>query len=541
MDFLQKSIYEYEKEVEFLLKYQIKDVNNPDFGGYYNKEQGIIPQNGGAAAAKPIAVYFCPASKYYKNPQVLDCADGLVQHLLNHLHEDGTVDYFSCNFHSAPDTGFVTLSLAKAAKLIKAENEQEEAFKSKLYKALQQMGEGMIHNGFHTPNHRWVISAALALVNTLMPNQKYLDRINEYLAEEIDCNEDGEYTERSAGGYNEINNRALLLLAQELGKTEYLEYVERNLELMLAFYHSDFSIFTENSTRQDKGTKVYADRYVYQYMLCGAARGNQRLRSIGVTLLQSCIDGGRPFPLAVEDLMLFPEAFENLPKAADKDIFTVNRHLKDSGLLRLSKAGMNLWAVENQPSFLFLKAGDIDFYIKGGISFFNCRHLTFTDMEEKNGSYHLQYEGKGHYYKPFGEYKGTTDWEVIGHHARETTGHQFVKVSLVIIPEDEGYKLDIATEGCPDSTIRFEIGMMPNVLVRGEGYRIAANAGGNLIADKGDVTLFDGRGQVSIGPAFAANDITQGLVGAVPPSQHRFNVFFNDTTNFKRTLFIRAI
>ena len=50
----------------------------------------------------------------------------------------------------------------------------------------------------------------------------------------------GEYAERSAGGYNEINNRALLILAQDLGKTELLEYVRRNLEMMPVFYHTDF-------------------------------------------------------------------------------------------------------------------------------------------------------------------------------------------------------------------------------------------------------------------------------------------------------------
>ena len=69
----------------------------------------------------------------------------------------------------------------------------------------------------------------------------------------------------------QINNRALLILAQDLGKTELLEYVRRNLEMMPVFYHTDFSIFTENSRRQDKGTAPYAEKYAYQYLLCGHA------------------------------------------------------------------------------------------------------------------------------------------------------------------------------------------------------------------------------------------------------------------------------
>ena len=121
MDLLQRSVAEYEKEFEMLEKYQITDPQDPDFGGYYNKDFGVVAQNCGSAAAKPMTLYFCPQSRYYKDPRALACADGLVQHLLNHLHPDGTMDYYSCNFHSAPDTAFVTLALAKPAKLVKAE------------------------------------------------------------------------------------------------------------------------------------------------------------------------------------------------------------------------------------------------------------------------------------------------------------------------------------------------------------------------------------------------------------------------------------
>ena len=400
MDLLQRSVAEYEKEFEMLEKYQITDPQDPDFGGYYNKDFGVVAQNCGSAAAKPMTLYFCPQSRYYKDPRALACADGLVQHLLNHLHPDGTMDYYSCNFHSAPDTAFVTLALAKPAKLVKAETPEEKAFQKKLFLVLRRMGDGMVEEGFHTPNHRWVISAALALLNTLMPDERYVARIDQYLAEHIDCNEDGEYAERSAGGYNEINNRALLILAQDLGKTELLEYVRRNLEMMPVFYHTDFSIFTENSRRQDKGTAPYAEKYAYQYLLCGHALHDEALRAIGTAQLEACIRCGRPFPLAAEDLMLFPEAFQNLPAPAGPELFEVDRLLKGSGLLRLSRGGLNLWAVERQPAFLFLKKGGIDFYIKGGISFFNCRHLLMENIRPCGDGYEMEYEGTGQYYQP---------------------------------------------------------------------------------------------------------------------------------------------
>lgn len=540
MDFLQRSVREYEKEFETILKYQIKDREDPNFGGYYNKEFGLVAENCGSAAAKPLALYFCPQSLYYKDLRTLACAEGLIQHLIDHLHSDGTVDYFACNFHSAPDTAFVVLALAKAAKLVVAATQEEKVFQEKLFHLLRRMGEGLVTEGFHTPNHRWVISAALSLINTLMPDVRYTDRIEQYLAEQIDCNADGEFAERSAGGYNEINNRALLIIAQELGKTELLEYVRRNLEMMSVFYHTDFSIFTENSKRQDKGTVPFAEKYAYQYLLCGYMLKEEALRSAGVALLEDCVQNGRPFPLAVEDLMLFPEAFCNLPAPAGKELFQINRLLKESGLLRLSRAGLNLWAVEQQPALLFLKKGNIDFYIKGGISFFNCRHLLMENIRPCADGYEMEFEGRGQYHQPFGEYQGTNDWWKMDQSKRRVTGQVSIKVKVTITPVADGFEIRVQTSGCPASTIRFEFGIMPNVLIKGDGFRIPAAAGGTLIAEKGELLLFDGKDTVSIGPAFAANDVVKGLFGAVPASENRFNVYFNDVTNFDRRFSIHV-
>ncbi|MFQ8831689.1 MAG: hypothetical protein ACLR7U_01495 [Ruthenibacterium lactatiformans] len=104
-----------------------------------------------------------------------------------------------------------------------------------------------------------------------------------------------------------------------------------------------------------------------------------------------------------------------------------------------------------------------------------------------------------------------------------------------------GRRFDIRqTWGCPASTIRFEFGILPNVLIRGEGYRIPANAGGSLVAAKGELELFDGKDTVSVGPGFAVNDVIKGLFGAVPASEDRFNLYFNDVTNFDRRFSIRV-
>ena len=179
MDLLQRSVAEYEKEFEMLEKYQITDPQDPDFGGYYNKDFGVVAQNCGSAAAKPMTLYFCPQSRYYKDPRALACADGLVQHLLGPpapRRHDGLLflQFSLCAGHSVCHTG---AGKARQA-LVKAETPGEKAFQKKLFLVLRRMGDGMVEEGFHTPNHRWVISAALALLNTLMPDERYVARID---------------------------------------------------------------------------------------------------------------------------------------------------------------------------------------------------------------------------------------------------------------------------------------------------------------------------------------------------------------------------
>ena len=55
------------------------------------------------------------------------------------------------------------------------------------------------------------------------------------------------------------------------------------------------------------------------------------------------------------------------------------------------------------------------FYIKGGISFFNCRHLLMENIRPCGDGYEMEYEGTGQYYQPFGEYQGTNDWWEMDH------------------------------------------------------------------------------------------------------------------------------
>jgi hypothetical protein len=261
--------------VELLLENLIQDPNSDHFGGFINREDGLVhPGSGTGALLTLVPLYLNPDSRYYMNEKIYSFILLILDYLERIQRPDGTFDLLITNFYSSPDTGFIVHNLARTYKVMDMYADSDMCVaKEKLYNIIKKAGQGMVTGGFHTPNHRWVVSAALMMAYNITKEESFRETVEQYLREGIDCDENGEYTERSPGIYNAVNDNALIILAEEMQKPELLEYVKKNLDLMLTYIEPDGTVFTQNSVRQDKGEgtvgqKFYPVRYyeLYLYM-----------------------------------------------------------------------------------------------------------------------------------------------------------------------------------------------------------------------------------------------------------------------------------
>jgi hypothetical protein len=212
-----------------------------------------------------------PDSVYYRDLMLLNRLELAADFMLNRQHPDGTISPGWTNYNSPPDTGFVINCYTLIYRMLQAggfEDVNPVAAKVKLF--LERTIPAMLTGGCHTPNHRWVMVAALAQLHDIFPRPELILRADEWLAEGMDITEDGEWTERSNGIYNFVSDLALYFAAESLRRPELLEFVRRNLRMMMYLVHPSGEVVTDYSGRQDFGHKFDLANYFLIYQLMAA-------------------------------------------------------------------------------------------------------------------------------------------------------------------------------------------------------------------------------------------------------------------------------
>lgn len=472
------------------------------------------------------AAYSWPESDHFHDRDLVTPMRDLAQALVDRQHSDGTYDIG--NLHSPPDTSFAMQDITQIWAILTEDNQaRTRPIRLQLQKVMRLASSGLRAGGVHTPNHRWELCAAMARIHQLFPDQKLVDRIDQWLAEGIDIDADGMYSERSSTYASEVSNISLLAMAWALDRPELREPVRANLEATFTLLEPNGEVETIHSRRQDQ--KGVRDLWWYLLQLREIALVDQdgrHAQAVADILDRGTGELGDFLP----DVIQRPELTALLPDATSP-VSDGTSHLPGSDLIR-HRAGARTSAVfggtdypeipvigsglSTNPTFAKFRSGAaILDSIRLSPRFFSTGHFRSDGLEVlEEGRYRLFSELKVPYHLPLpvehqredGDYALTDEgrfWAKMdfGHRPKHTVD---LTTEIIVDVLDDGLDLDIGFTGAA-TTWTLELAFRPGGTLTGV-EATGADDQFHLVEGTGTYTVGDD--VIEFGPGTGAGSIS---------------------------------
>ncbi|WP_209329410.1 hypothetical protein [Lunatimonas salinarum] len=386
-------------------------------------------------------------SAYRSDPDLVSLIGAATSVLLGLQHADGTVDLVTTNFHSTPDNGFIVKWLAPGYRLLAASSvPHRERITKPLWTFLERAGEALKVGGIHTPNHRWVVCSALAELYKINPDPGYRKRAEQWLAERIDLDPDGQYNERSSYIYSSLSNRVLISTARGFDMPELLGYVRKNLEMTFYYIHPNGEIVTEASGRQDNSIVGFLENYYYPYRYLALKDQNPQFAAACRLIEQTAFSKVTGFlHYFLED----PSLWQELPKSTPLPV-SYSKLFSHSGLARIRRGDFDASILANSAAFFnFHKKEAVLQGIRFASAFFGKGQFVSEHIEQRDGKFVLENSLQGPYYQPLPieHLPDDGDWEKMPRALRPQSEVQQYRAQVVISEVDGGFALDIEIGG----------------------------------------------------------------------------------------------
>lgn len=540
--------------VEYALKSQCLDIMDPEYGGFPEMRKGFTEHaHAPGNAANFSVLYYNEDSSHHRDKRLLDAANLAMDFVLKKQHEDGTIDLIETNFHCAATMGFSLQNFIPAYRVIKKYNrhtKDEDALQEKFLTYITKGAEGMMTGGFHTPNHRWVIASALALCYNELGNEDFLQEIDLYLNEGIDCNEDGEWTERSAGIYNKVNNDGMIIMAEELGKWELLKAAERNLYMMFTYLEPDDSLFTMNSHRQDIGKTLYPLNYYENYLMTAHYLKNKHFAYMADYLFNMVNDYPKDnsslrsaaIPKCISRYMLHDFVKNDELEKEKYDWENFEEFYKESNIVR-RRSGDTITTIMGEGAmFCKFQKGQNQVVFRFAASYFGTEGRFEPDSLIKiEGGYRLHYRSDWGYVRPLGRPDKPTKNGHTNIEHRETANMQVFEVNIDILPSDDGMQLVVDSMGVENLPCKLEMIFQAGGFFDSAQAEFKAIENQHIMLKFGKFKYIMGHDVVEIDGAFSETNYHSDLRGSFPEVPNAFTVYFTAWSPTKRIVSIKGL
>ena len=475
-----------------------------------------------------VTPFVWPNSTWYHDESLVPHIEEMLEVLTKRQHCDGT---FSVgNRHSPPDTGFLIEDFGIMVRMLeKDDNDASQGIADTIRAILLKAAPGLAKGGIHTPNHRWKVSAALARMSQINEDESLIKRIDEWLAEGIDIDEDGIYSERSGIYYAAVSNPSLLTIARELNYTELIDYVRLNLELSIEHSEPNLEIESVLSRRQDQKQPA-GDNMKEFYMQFRelALLDNEGRFAAMARLIEERL--GDQLGDYLANIIERPELGEKLPDS-EEPFVDFEKHYKNARLVRsrngkvtVSAFGGTDWydAEGNQSPFYnrfgsglstnptMFRAWNGEAVLEGlrlVPNFFTMGHFRSSGISvDDDGIIKLGSQMEVPYYLPMPEDQRNEDgvyalsrsvadgrfYSMLDFPNRPTSMRR-LKTDVTMTPTSSGYDIEFEVTGEKDVELTFELTFRGNGTFGGEMEELADEEGMK------SYHLIEGTGKYSVG------------------------------------------
>ena len=541
LNHFQLSAAPLDRTVENILRWQVTDEADPLCGAVADVGRGYTePTAGMYHAASLITAYYHPLSAHRGEAELLRRALLGVRFTLRRQHADGTLDLMETNFHDPTYVAFCIHQIGPAYKLLLRESRgtaEETALAQAVTEFMRRGGDAMVEGGFHTPNHRWVLSGALSYCYTTLGDERYRAHIGRFLNEGIDCDENGEFTERSAGIYNITCDRALIMIAEELGMPELYAHVERNLRMVTTYMEPDFTVNTMNSTRQDFGRGASAAAYYEPYLVMARRTHDPVFARLADEMAQA---GASCSPVRMLLDPSWQTGWEEIPTGAPETEY--RRFYEESGVVRERIGAAALTLVRARPNFarLQVRGRSIGFRFAG--SFFGEKGQFAPQSLTRDGDgWVMRYTARADYRRPLAEAPASPLWKDMDHAKRARVGEQTYDVSIRFALTDGALtvRADACTAdgACANVPCKLELMMEPGGVYESASTLTRAKPGQYEFQKAGAASVtYNEHTRFRIVGGFAAHTYAESMRGSIFADAKAFTVCMTDFTPFSHEI-----
>lgn len=457
---------------------QVLDEGSRFYGGIADPNNGIAwPSHGGTPTVMALwaAALIHEGSRFHRDPELLRRLELSTKFMLRFQHMDGTISPPWTNMHSPPDTAFVVGGLSQVHELLTSQDwEALRLVTADIRTFLERTIPALLTGGCHTPNHRWVLTAALGFMYKLTGRPELKARAGQWLAEGIDCTEDGEWTERSNGIYNAVSDIVLIYAAETLGRPDLLEPVRRNLRMMIYMVHPDGEVVTDYSGRQDFGSKYDISSYFLAAKLMAHREQDPQFEALAELAGEALKHPGWLPNNALIGLLRYSElrtgavAAEPLPDRYEvvvNGVFPRDRYLggmeaaghggriyhnrlhPDFGapVARLRRGATSATVITETNSFFALRHGSTRLLAVQVATSFEPGFVRMKTLEALQPGYRLTATERKGYYGPVSETDlpesadgPVSPWYLLPHHLRELTHEQRHDIEVDLAESEDG-------------------------------------------------------------------------------------------------------